>query len=79
MKLWIVEGSGFVYGIMTFIDMIAVGAAVMILQYNAPEIPEDSSVKVDYFRRVIPCCGGGASVFGLIMIIILWRMKIRQR
>ena len=79
LKLCFVEGSGFVYGVMSFTDMIAVGSAIMILQYNAPEIPKDSSTKIEYFRWVIPCCGAGTFMFALIMIIILWPMNIGKR
>ena len=79
MKLWLVEGSGFVYGAMNFVDLTAVASTVMILQYNAPEIPENSTNKFEFFRWVIPICGGGTVLFGLLMIFMLWPMEIGQR
>ena len=64
---------------MSFADLIAVGSSVMILQYCAPEIPENSANRIDYFLWVIPICGGGTALFGLLMIGILWPMEIGQR
>ena len=69
------------YGVMSFADLISVASAVMVLQYNAPEIPENSTNKFEYFRWVIPICGGGTVLFCLLMIFILWifGIEIGQR
>ena len=77
--LLLVEGSSFVYGFTTFVDVITIGSTVMLLQYYMPDIPEDPTIKVDYFRWVLSSCCGKTSIFGLIMIAILGPMKIGQR
>ena len=72
MTLLPLESSSFVYGITGFADVITIGSTVMLLQYHMPEIPEDTSIKVDYFRWVLSGCCGGTSIFGLIIIYIIY-------
>ena len=44
-----------------------------------PDIPENNSVKVEYFRWILAFGCGGAAVFGLLITALLWPMNIGQR
>ena len=73
------ETSGFVYGAMSFVDKVSCGAALMVVQQYMPDIPEGSTLKYDYFQWILVYGCGGAAIFGLLMIALLWPMKIGQR
>ena len=72
------EGSGFVYGAMSFVDKVSCGAALMLIQQHMPDTCLACHGS-DYFQWVILYGCGGASIFGLILIAILWPLKIGQR
>ena len=67
------------YGTMSFIEMVAVGASVMMIQDNMPEIPDNSTIKIEYFQSVLAFGCGGTSVIALLFTVILWPMTIGQR
>ncbi len=74
------EGSGFVYGAMSFVDKVSCGAALMLIQNNMPlDCHCADSGRPDYFRHVLVYGCGSASIFGLLLIVILSPMKIGQR
>ena len=63
---------------MCFINELSMGAAVRLIQLYIPET-EESIHKIEYFQWAIVFVCGGAAVFGLLIIAVLWRMEIGQR
>ena len=70
------EGSGFVYGAMSFVDKVSGGVALMIVQNAMPEPAESDPF---FFETVLVYVCGGAAILGLVMIGLLWPMTIGQR
>jgi Na+/melibiose symporter-like transporter len=73
------EGSGFVYGAMSFVDKVSCGIALMLLIDNMPLDCHSDSGRPDYIRHAIVFGCGSSSIFGLLLIAILYPMKIGQR
>ena len=70
------EGSGFVYGAMSFVDKVSGGVALMLVQNAMPEPAESDPF---FFETVLVYVCGGAAILGLVMIGLLWPMTIGQR
>ena len=63
---------------MSFVDKFSSGAAIMVIQLYTPET--DGSIhKIEFFKWGIVFVCGGAAIFGLLIIAVLWRMKIGKR
>ena len=70
------EGSGFVYGAMSFVDKVSCGVALMLIQNEMPDPAEDDPY---FFQSVLVYGCGGAAVFGLLVVVLLWPMEIGRR
>ena len=71
-----VEGAGFVYGFMSFMDKIFSGVTLMLIQKAIPD-PVESAPMFFQYALVYVC--GGASIVGLVMISCIWTKAIGQR
>ena len=72
----LVEGGGFVYGAMSFVDKVSCGIALMLIQNQMPDPATDDP---QFFESVIVYWCGGAAIFGVLIMAILWPMKLGQR
>ena len=70
------EGSGFVYGVMCFVDKVSTGVAIMLIQSVMPDPATDNP---DFFRYVLGYGCGGAAIFGWFIMAHLWAVKIGKR
>lgn len=64
---------------MSFVDKVARGAALMLIEEFMPFIPENSEEKYQCIRYILVCGCGCPSIVGLLLIAILWQMKIGKR
>jgi len=71
-----IEGGGFVYGAMSFVDKVSCGIALMLIQNQMPDPATDDP---QFFESVIVYWCGGAAIFGVLIMAILWPMKLGQR
>ena len=76
------------YGAMSFVDKVSCGVALMLIQSKMPDLsrfqdvlPEDETDELSepFFETVIVYWCGGAAIFGVIIMAILWPMKLGQR
>ena len=75
------------YGAMSFVDKVSCGVALMLIQSKMPDLsrfqddlPEDEEpLSEPFFETVIVYWCGGAAIFGVIIMAILWPMKLGQR
>ena len=72
--IWKTEGSGFVYGMINFMDMATVALTVMVINNFMPETQTDVETRIDYFRWVLSGCCGGASLF-ILILVFFWPKK----
>ena len=64
---------------MSFVDKVSCGAALIIIQNETPIELDPCEVNCDYFKWVLVSTCGGASVFGLLVIAVLYPMIVGQR
>ena len=64
---------------MSFVDKLSCGVAIMLIQNYGPTKLDPCVTNCEYFQYVLVYTCGGASVFGLIIIAILYPMKIGER
>ena len=74
-----IESSGFVYGIMGFVEKISVGATILFIQKCMPELPDENQVTIPYFKWILAFGCGGMFIFSLVLIVFLMPLKIGQR
>ena len=74
-----VESGGFVYGTMSFVEKIAVGVAIMLVQKYMPDLSLQNNTSVLYFKWVLALGCGGMILFSLFLFAILINEKIRKR
>ena len=74
-----IESGGFVYGTMSFIEKIAVGVAIMIVQKYMPDLSIQNNTSVLYFKWVLALGCGGMILFSLFLFAILMNEKLRKR
>ena len=68
---YFVDTSGFVYGVLGFVDRLVVGAAVMVIQNFCPELPKNPLQPITYFQWVLAIFNGGFICVALALIITL--------
>ena len=61
---------------MSFVDKVSCGIALMLIQNQMPEPAESDP---PFFESVIVYWCGGAAIFGVLIMAILWPMKLGQR
>ena len=76
---YILEGSGFVYGFMTFVERIFNGGIIILMQNRAPDVSTSFNTQSEYFRWVLVFGCGVPVISTLIVLLILWPIKIGQR
>ena len=64
---------------MSFNDKVWCGIALMAIQSFAPTELDPCITNCDFFRSAIAYTCGGASVFGLVIIAVMWPMTIGER
>ena len=65
---------------MSFVDKVASGAALMLIQEFIPGHAEDCNEKcAEYFRWILMSGCGGAAMIGLLTMVILAPLKIGER
>ena len=74
--IFFVEGTGFVYGFISFMYKIFSGVTLMLIQNAMPEPVESAPI---FFQYALVYVCGGASIVGLITISCIWTMAIGQR
>ena len=74
-----IESGGFVYGTMSFIEKIAVGVAIMVVQKYMPDLSIQNNTSVLYFKWVLALGCGGMILFSLFLFAILMNEKLRKR
>ena len=74
-----IESGGFVYGTMSFVEKIAVGVAIMLVQKYMPDLSLQSNTSILYFKWVLALGCGGMILLSLFLFAILINEKIRKR
>ena len=64
---------------MSFVDKFSGGVAIIVIQYNAPIKLDPCEIDCAYFQFVLVSVCGSASIFGLLVISVLYPMIIGQR
>ena len=77
--IYFVESSGFVYGAMSFVEKIAVGIAVVLVQIFMPNLPKENQVSIVYFKWILSFGCGGVFLFSLVLLTILMHINIGHR
>ncbi|CAF0726680.1 unnamed protein product [Didymodactylos carnosus] len=72
------ESGAFVYGIMSFVDKIANGAAIAIIQQYNPCSTSPELCPL-YYRRILTFVPGGAALLCIVLLATIWRSKIGNR
>ncbi|XP_032689557.1 major facilitator superfamily domain-containing protein 12-like isoform X1 [Odontomachus brunneus] len=62
------ESGAFVYGVMSFMDKLSNGFAVMLIQYLVKRCSTSCS---NYYRDILTYVCGGSAIFGLLMILYM--------
>ena len=74
-----IESSGFVYGSMSFVEKIAVGAAIMLIQKYMPDLSFQNNAFILYFKWVLAFGCGGMILLSLFLFAILMHKRIGKR
>ena len=74
-----IESSGFVYGSTSFVEKIAVGVAIMVVQKYMPDLSLQDNTSVLYFKWILALGCGGIIVLSLFLFAILMHEKIGKR
>ena len=61
---------------MSFVDKVSCGVALMLIQSDMPDPAENDP---RFFQCVLVYGCGGAAIFGLLVIVLLWPMKVGKR
>ena len=64
---------------MSFVEKIAVGIVIMLVQEFMPELSNVKDNSVEYFKWILAFGCGGMFIFSLIILAILLPQKIGRR
>ena len=68
---YFLDTSGFVYGVLGFVDRLVVGIAVMVIQKFCPALPQKPLQPITYFRWVLAIFNGGFICLALALVVTL--------
>ena len=76
LKPWI-EGSGFVFGTISFVDKVVDGVILMLIQNEMPNpVTEENG---SFFVSILAYSCGVTSIFGVVTMMALYPFHLGQR
>ncbi|CAF4849194.1 unnamed protein product [Rotaria sp. Silwood1] len=70
------ECGAFIYGVMAFIDKVATGIIIAIVQQTNPCKLTSTNTCGSYYRYIITLIPGDFSIFAMLIVLSMWKANI---